>query len=66
MVVEVVVVMVLFEEVELVVVVEVSSKQPHHPGVLQVDVLVLVFVMVGFVDELVVVIELLLSKYFQL
>jgi hypothetical protein len=44
-------------------VVEVSSRQPHQPGVLHVSVLVLVFVDVD--DDDVVVSELLLSKYFH-
>jgi hypothetical protein len=39
----VVVVVVLVDKIEVVVVVVDSSKQPHHPGVLQVDVRVLVF-----------------------
>ena len=44
-------------------VVEVSSRQPHQPGVWHVAVLVLVFVEVDVED--VVLSELLLSKYFH-
>jgi hypothetical protein len=56
--------------VEPLVVVVSSSKQPHHPGVLHVSVLVRVLILevviVGLeVLEVVVVSELLLSKYFQ-
>lgn len=59
----VVVVVVELDEVEVVVavVVVVSSKQPHHPGVLQVDVRVLVFVADVVVVRVVVGRELLLS-----
>lgn len=39
----------------------VSSRHPHHPGVLQVSVLVRVFVVDGFAFVVVVVSELLLS-----
>ena len=50
--------------VVVVVVVVVLSRQPHHPGVLQVEVLVLVDDVELEVD--VVISEPLLSKYFQL
>jgi hypothetical protein len=57
----VVVVDVVLDEVEVIVVVVVSSKQPHHPGVLQVDVRVLVFVADVVLVRVVVGRELLLS-----
>jgi hypothetical protein len=44
----------LKELVEVIKLVVFSSKQPHHPGVLHVEVLVRVLVLVGF-DEVVVV-----------
>jgi hypothetical protein len=57
----VVVVVVVLDDVEVVVVVVVSSKQPHQPGVLHVDVDVLVFVADVVVVRVVVGRELLLS-----
>jgi hypothetical protein len=57
----VVVVVDVREEEKVVVVVVVSSKQPHQPGVLQVDVRVLVFVADVVVVRVVVGRELLLS-----
>lgn len=53
-------------EAVLPLVVVVSSRQPHHPGVLHVSVLVRVCVAVLLAVELLVELELLLSKYFQL
>ena len=50
---------------EVVLLVEVSSRHPHQPGVLQVDVLVRVEELVVVVD-VVVESDPLLSKYFQL
>jgi hypothetical protein len=57
----VVVVVVVLDDVEVVVAIVVSSKQPHQPGVLHVDVRVLVFVADAVVVRVVVGRELLLS-----